>query len=195
MISYSFEEMKELLEPRLKPSRFRHSLGVAGTAVQLARRFAIDEEKARIAGLLHDCAREYKNDAMREEADKRHIPYGPVEASMPLLLHGYIGALRVKELYGVDDDEISQAIYRHTVGGPQMTRLDKIIWFSDMIEPNRDYPGVERLRNLAENRSLDEMVLAGFTASIRFVAAKGNLIHPMTVQARNELIFQGVKLV
>ena len=190
----SYDERKQLLAARLKPSRFRHSLGVAETAAQLAMRFGVDAEAARTAGLLHDCAREFPNEAMRAEADKRQIPYGPIERAMPLLLHAYLGAVRVRELYGVDDDAISQAIYRHTVGGPQMTRLDKIIWYADMIEPSRDYPEVEMLRRLAREASLDEMLLAGLTESIKFVAAKGHLLHPRTIEARNELLFRGVKL-
>lgn len=190
----SYDERKQLLAARLKPSRFRHSLGVAETAAQLAARFGVDAEAARTAGLLHDCAREFPNESMRAEADKRQIPYGPIERAMPLLLHAYLGAVRVRELYGVDDDAISQAIYRHTVGGPQMTRLDKIIWYADMIEPSRDYPEVEMLRRLAREASLDEMLLMGLTESIKFVAAKGHLLHPHTIEARNELLLRDVKL-
>ena len=188
----SYDEMKNILETRLKPSRFGHSLGVADTAAFLARRFAVDEQQARVAGLLHDCAREFRDEDMQREADRRHIAYGPVERAMPLLLHAYLGALRVRELYGVDDDAIAQAIYRHTVGARQMTRLDKIIWFADMIEPSRDYPEVEMLRRLAREKSLDEMLLVGLTESIKFVAAKGRLLHPMTIEARNELLLEGV---
>ena len=188
----SYDERKQLLAARLKPSRFRHSLGVAETAAQLAARFGVDAEAARTAGLLHDCAREFPNEAMRAEADKRQIPYGPIERAMPLLLHAYLGAVRVRELYGVDDDAISQAIYRHTVGGPQMTRLDKIIWYADMIEPSRDYPEVEMLRRLAREASLDEMLLVGLTEPIKFVCQKGTMLHPSTIAARNELLLKGV---
>ncbi len=188
----SYDEMKELLEARLKPKRFCHSLGVAETAAKLARRFGVDEETARVAGLLHDCAREFPNEAMIAEADERRLVYGPIERAMPLLLHAALGAARAAELYGVDDDAIAQAICRHTVGAARMTRLDKIIWFADMIEPSRSYPEVERLRTLARQASLDEMLLAGLTDSIKFVAEKGHLIHPDTIEARNELLLQGV---
>ena len=188
----SYEERKTLLESRLKPSRFRHSLGVADTAAFLAGRFGVDVEEARLAGLLHDCAREFPNDAMIDEADKRHIAYGPVERAMPLLLHAYLGAARVRECYEIDDDAICQAIYRHTVGAPQMTRLDKIIWFADMIEPNREYPEVELLRRLSREVSLDEMLLVGLTESIKFVCQKGTMLHPNTIVARNELLLMGV---
>ena len=90
----TLEQMKQELEKRLKPSRFRHSLGVAETAVKLAKRFGADEERARVAGLLHDCAREFRNEDMVREAEKRGIAIGEVERSMPLLLHADIGAVR-----------------------------------------------------------------------------------------------------
>ena len=190
MSSMSVKEMREKLASRLKKSRYEHSLGVAETAVKLARRFGVDEEQAYTAGLLHDCAREYRNEDMLQEAVKRGIPFGAIEQAMPLLLHAYIGARRIGELYGVHDEAIAQAIWRHTVGGPGMTRLDKIIWFADMIEPHRDYPEVEELRRLAREATLDEMVLEGLNQFIIFVAHKGHLIHPDTVLARNEILLR-----
>ena len=186
----SYEAMEAELASRLKDSRFRHCLGVAETAVFLAHRFGADEERARVAGLLHDCAREYRNEEMLAEAQRRGIAIGEVERAMPLLLHAYIGARRVREIYHVDDAMVEQAIWRHTVGGTGMTDLDKIIWFADMVEPGRDYPGVEELRRLAKAASLDDMVLEGLSQSIRFVVAKGHLIHPDTVLARNELLLK-----
>ena len=183
-----YEEMRVLLEKSLKPSRYQHSLGVAETAVFLARRFGVDEEQAQVAGLLHDCAREFRNEDLIAEAEKRLIMVGNIERQMPLLLHAYVGSRLVTEKYGVSDHAVEQAIWRHTVGGAKMTKLDKIIWFADMIEPNRDYPGVEELRSLAKNAALDDMVLAGLTQSITFVLQKGGLIHPDTVIARNEIL-------
>ena len=192
MAVMNYEEMKAELEKRLKPSRYRHSLGVADTVVKMARRFGVDEEKARIAGLLHDCAREFPNGDMVAEAEARGILVGEIERAMPLLLHAYIGAVRVGEVYGVHDHEICQAICRHTVGGGNMTPLDKIIWYADMIEPSRDYPEVEQLRYLAEHASLDEMMLTGLSESIVFVVRKNHLVHPDTVLARNEILLAQV---
>ena len=188
----SFEDMQEELKNRLKTKRYEHSIGVAETAVQLAERFDVNKEKARIAGLLHDCAREFPNRFMLEEAQQRRIPIGDVERAMPLLLHAPIGAYRAREIYGIEDKEILQAIARHTVGGKGMTQLDKIIYFSDMIEQNRDYPGVERLRKLVWEAKLDDMVLAGLTESIQFVLEKNHLIHPDTVTARNEILLSRI---
>ena len=184
----TIDEMARTLQGRLKKSRFIHSGGVANVAVKLAKRFNVNESKAYIAGLLHDCAREFENDELPAEAIKRGIEIGEVEQKIPLLLHSYIGAFMIKEIYEVDDPEISQAIWRHTVGGRNMTKLDKIIYFADMIEPNREYPGVEQLRQLSETAELDEILLTAFSESIKFIIYKNSLIHPETVNARNEIL-------
>lgn len=184
----TIDEMRRELQRRLKKGRFAHSIGVANTAVKLAKRFGVDETTAYIAGLLHDCAREFENDELAAQAELRGIKIGDVERAMPLLLHPYIGAKMIKEVYGVDDAAIAQAIYRHTVGAPDMTKLDKIIYFADMIEPNRNYPGVDKLRDLAETAELDEILLTAFSETITFVIEKKSLIHPDTVAARNFLL-------
>lgn len=184
----SDEEIKEALKYRLKENRYLHSLGVADTAKVLAKKFNADIEKAYIAGLLHDAAREFENEDLIFEARKRNIEIGEVEEKMPLLLHADIGAILIKERYGVTDEEISKAVRTHTVAGKNMTDLQKIIYFADMIEPNRDYPGVRELREYAKNHTLNEIMLKALTESILFVIQKGGLIHPATILARNELI-------
>ena len=186
--SMTIDEMRRELQRRLNKKRFAHSIGVATVAVKLAKRFGVDATKAYIAGLLHDCAREFEDEDLPAQAQLRGIEIGEVEQVMPLLLHPYIGAQMIKEIYGVDDTEISQAIYRHTVGAKNMTKLDKIIYFADMIEPNRNYPGVEKLRALAETADLDEILLTAFNETIIFVVQKNSLVHPDTVAARNFLL-------
>ena len=189
-----YKHMREQLKSRLKPSRFLHSEGVAETAAFLGERFQLDIEQCRVAGLLHDCARQYSDKQLQAEADRRGISYGEVDKAMPLLLHAYIGASLVKEDYGVTDQAICQAIFRHTVGGAGMTELDKVIYFADMIEPNRDYPQVEELRRLSRLASLDEMFFAGLVQSLNFVLKKGSLVHPDTVTAYNEILLKRAEL-
>lgn len=184
------EEMKENLARRLKPSRYRHSLGVSETAGRLAQRFGVSIAKAQLAGLLHDCAREFAITDMIKVAKAMQIPFTAVEATAPILLHAYIGAKMLPEAYGVADAEVRQAIHRHTVGGPAMTDLDKIVYLADMIEPNRQYPGVDELRRLAETAPLDQVMLAAFNRSIAFVLSQNNVIHPDTVIARNEILIR-----
>ncbi|MBQ2086692.1 MAG: HD domain-containing protein, partial [Selenomonas sp.] len=82
-MSMDYESMRSLLQKSLKPSRYEHSLGVAETAAALARRFGVAEEQARVAGLLHDCAREFPNENLIAEAEARQIVVEPVERQMP----------------------------------------------------------------------------------------------------------------
>lgn len=180
--------MARELQRRLKRGRFIHSVGVANTALRLAKLFGADERKAYVAGLLHDCARQFENEELPAQAERRSIAFGEVERAMPLLLHAYIGAKMISEVYGVDDAEIAQAIWRHTVGAANMTTLDKIIYFADMIEPNRNYPGVDKLRALVETTTLDEILLTALSESIIFVVQKNSLVHPDTIAARNFLL-------
>ena len=182
------DQMRKLLMSRLKKNRFAHSVGVANTAVNLAKRFNVNTDKAYIAGLLHDCARQFENEQLPVEAAKRNVPIIDVEYAVPLLLHAPIGAVMVKTDYDIDDPEIIQAIARHTVADVNMSPLDMIIYFADMIEPHRDYPGVDKLRRLAENAALEEMFLEGLNQSVAFVVQKGSLLHPQTVAARNFML-------
>ena len=179
------DQMRKTLMSRLNKNRFAHSIGVANTAVDLAKRFNVDIDKAYVAGLLHDCARQFENDQLPVEAAKRNVPIIDIEYAVPILLHAPIGAVMVKTDYGIDDPEIIQAIARHTVADKNMSPLDMIIWFADMIEPHRDYPGVEELRRLAKEATLEQMFLEGLNQSITFVVSKGSLVHPKTIDARN----------
>ena len=173
---------------RLNKNRFAHSIGVADTAVALAKRFGVDIDKTYVAGLLHDCARQFENDQLPVEAAKRAVPITAIEYAAPILLHAPIGAVMVKEDYGVDDPDIIRAIARHTVGAQNMSPLDIIIWFADMIEPHRNYPGVDYLRRLSKEASLEQMFLEGLNQTITFVVSKGAPVHPQTIDARNYIL-------
>lgn len=182
------DQMRKLLMSRLKKNRFAHSIGVANTAVDLAKRFNVDADKAYIAGLLHDCARQFENEQLPVEAAKRKVPIIDIEYVVPLLLHAPIGAVMVKTDYGVDDPEIIRAIARHTVADADMSPLDMIIYFADMIEPHRDYPGVKNLRQMAKTATLEQMFLEGLNQTVAYVVQKGSLMHPKTVAARNFML-------
>ena len=186
-----YEACRALLARRLNRTRYEHSLGVADTAEKLARRFDVDVKKARLAGLLHDNAREFPVADMIREAKARGIPITPIDRAMPLLLHAPLGAYRLREVYGVADEAIARAVALHTVGGAAMTPLDKIVYFADMIEPGRQYPGVEELRALGTTGTLNEMLLAAFSQSILYIVGQGHLVHPDTVTARNEILLSG----
>ncbi len=187
MIEY--EAIVAKIRTQLSEKRYIHSLGVSQTAVQLARRFGADLQKAALAGLLHDCARNFSEDRLLLHAEDHGLTIDLVERHTPVLLHAKVGSLLASSEYGVDDKEICRAIALHTTGGSKMTLLDKIIYLADFIEPMRSFPGVEELRKLAEE-DLDSALLAAYTQSVVYILHNGGLLHPDTVTGRNELVMQ-----
>jgi predicted HD superfamily hydrolase involved in NAD metabolism len=186
------EEILGRLARHLSPKRLEHSRGVSRTAAELAARCGADVAKARLAGLLHDCARGIPNNILLQTAAASGIVVNGVEQREPVLLHAPVGAVLARRDYGVEDPEVLSAIRWHTTGGPAMSLLDEIVFLADFIEPGRSFPGVERLRELAA-ASLPEALLAAYDQTLRYLLAGGGLIHPATVEGRNALLMKTKK--
>lgn len=185
-----YAHMLDVLSKRLSPKRFRHSIAVSQTAEELAEVFDCNKVKAKIAGLLHDLAREVPVDELLPRAQAFGIVVNDVEKAEPVLLHAPISAKLAQSDFLIQDAEILQAIILHTTGGPKMTLLDKIIYVADMIEPGRSFAGLEELRRLAYI-DLDKALLAALDQSIYFILDRGGLIHPHAIEARNDLLIKG----
>lgn len=175
------------LAQHLSKDRLEHTIGVSGTARQLADKYGANADKAELAGLLHDRARQMPSNNLLQLAQAFAIVVNDAERNNPALLHGPVGACLVASEFGIDDADILRAIRLHTTGGAGMTLLDKIIYLADYIEPNRSYPGVEKLRRLAAE-DLDKALLAAYDQTLSYVIDNGWLIHPATVEGRNELL-------
>lgn len=184
-----YDEMQALLQTRLKKSRYEHSVRTSKMATTLAARFGVPVQKAQIAGLLHDCARAVPTDHLLETALHYQLPISKIDECQPILLHADLGAIFAHEIYEIDDPEICTSIKYHTVAHETMTKLEKIIYLSDLIEPGRDFSGVEKLRDLAANATLDETLLAALDQSICFIIGKQQMLHPQTVLARNSILY------
>lgn len=179
--------MKDKLKKALKPKRYQHSLGVAKTARILAQKYGANVEKAYIAGLLHDCAKLPEIKDQLKLAKKYGMEFDDVTMACPAVIHAPLGARHAKEEYGINDKEILDAIEYHTVGRADMTLMDKIIYVADMIEPTRDFDGVEKLRKTAE-KSLDKTLKACLKQSIVHNVKKGSVVHPNTLDAWNYIM-------
>jgi len=187
IINFNFEDAQNALKTELKPERYLHSIGVMETATELAERFGADEHKAKIAGLLHDCAKNI--DALRSYGicELLGIELDDVAKKSYKLVHQYLGAELAKMRYGIDDKEILSAIRTHTTAKEDMSLLDKIIYLADFIEPNRDkkpFDGLDELRKLCET-DIDEAMLFALDISIKSIAERNMLLHMDTVLARN----------
>ncbi len=180
-------EIRTYLEQTLSTRRYLHSIGVAEEAERLANRYGADAEKAYLAGLIHDCAKEVSP----EETVLLLQNYGYMptkeECASPTVLHGKLGAYIAKEKFGVDDEEMLNAVRYHTTGCAGMSLLMKIVFIADFIEPNRAYPDVEHLRKLTYE-DLRAGMLFALDYTIEDLVRKKRAIHPDTVHCRNDLI-------
>lgn len=175
------------IKKTLSPHRFNHTVGVAQSAIQLASLYGVDTEKAETSALLHDIARELDSDRMIRLCKQYGIDVDDIELQVPGLLHGKVGALIAEKQYDITDPEIIDAVKYHTTGRKNMTSMDKVIFIADMIEPGRQFPGIDMLREKAL-KDLNQSVIAGLNSTIRFVLEKGMLIHPKSIEARNYLL-------
>ncbi|MFZ5641291.1 MAG: bis(5'-nucleosyl)-tetraphosphatase (symmetrical) YqeK [Bacillota bacterium] len=182
-------EILKLLREMTDDARYNHTLGVVEFARELAGVYGVDHRQAEAAALLHDCARCLSPRDLLATAEGQGLPVDELERAVPELLHGKVGAFFARTRFGVDDRAVLRAIELHTLGAREMTQLDKIIFIADMIEPGRDFPGVEALREVAR-RELDLALLKCFDSTIRYVMEKQQYIHPQSIDARNAVLLK-----
>lgn len=139
-------EITQQVKSMLSPERFKHSLGVMETAAKLAAHYGADTQKARIAGILHDCAKNIPKNQALSICEQEGVVLKDICYAEKGLIHSYLGAHLAKTRFGINDIEILDAIYYHTTGHKNMTLLTKIIYLADMIEPGRTIAGTEPLR-------------------------------------------------
>ncbi len=182
-----FPAMVKRLRATLKPHRFRHVMRVVKTASFLARRYHCDLQKTRLAALLHDCAKSCERMYFSQLLEKGSVREEDWKPSP--IFHAYLGQFVSRDIYGVEDPEVWEAIASHTTGSTHMSLLAKIVFLADEIEPHRNFPYVVYLREKSlEN--LDEAVLAGMNASLVFLLHSGSRIELSSITARNALLEQ-----
>ena len=179
------EQLRPVALSYLKHKRIPHVLGTEQEAVRLAERYGADVEKARVAALLHDCTKKLSMEEQLALCTKYAIQLDELEQKALKLLHSKTGAAIARDVFGVDD-EIYSAIWYHTTGHANMTKLEKIIYLADYIEPTRDFPGVDELRNVCYE-DLDKGLLKGLEMTIEEMTAMGNPVHHATIEARDAL--------
>ncbi len=183
----NLEQMDILLKQALKPGRYVHSVNTMKEAVRLAEHYGEDVEAAAIAGLLHDCGKNLNDEQTLEYCSNYGITLSRLEQNQVFLMHGAVGALIAREKYGVENVYILDAIKYHTTGYGDMSMLDKIILLADYIEPGRRHSEVEDARRLAYT-DINRALISAFDSTIRYVMDRKGLIHPATIEARNNIL-------
>ena len=185
-ISMSREALLAKMETVIPEKRLRHCLGVEKAARELAERFGLDVEKAGLAGLLHDYAKKVSDEDFLSLIDKYKLD-PDLKNWGNNVWHGMVGIYKIQEDLGVEDSEILRAIEIHTVGSSTMSELDKVVYVADYIEHNRDFPGVDKARELAQ-RSLNQAVAYETARTVEHLAHKGMPIYPQTLLTYNAFV-------
>ena len=174
------KKIRHSLEKSQNEKRFHHTLGVAYTATSLAMRYDVDLKKAEIAGLLHDCARCMDNAKSISFCKKHKISVTEIERRNPFLLHGKVGSYIARNKFGIEDEDILNAIFNHTTGRPDMSILEKIVFIADYIEPSRKVqPHLTEIRKLAFE-DLDGALVWILKDTLEYLDSKKGEIDPMT---------------
>ena len=163
--------------------RLLHSINVCVLATRYAVRFGADPDKCALAALLHDCAKELPED--EQIALSAKIIHGYIPGKQ--ILHSPAGAVYAREHYGVEDQEVLDAIQFHTIGREVMTMTDKIVYLADKVEPARHYDDLTEIRRLAET-DLDGALIECYCAIRESFAAKGQEIHEDTKKSLKYLL-------
>ena len=185
-ISMSREALLAKMETVMPEKRLRHCLGVEKAARELAEHFGLDVEKAGLAGLLHDYAKKVSDEEFLSLIDKYRLD-PDLKNWGNNVWHGMVGIYKIQEDLGIEDAEILRAIEVHTVGSGTMSELDKVVYVADYIEHNRDFPGVDKARELAQ-RSLNQAVAYETARTVEHLARKGMPIYPQTLETYNAFV-------
>ncbi len=158
-------------------------------ASELASRHGVDARKADVAVAAHDLARAVKGDALLKEALRFGLEIHPVEQRKPLLLHGAIAAMWLEQDDGITDRDVLEAVRWHTTGRRGMGAVAKVVFLADKLDPMKvgRYPYLEKVRSIAQD-SLDRAILELLGMELAYFLREGYLIHPETVELRNELM-------
>lgn len=165
----------------LNPKRVSHVLGCRDTAVQLAQQYGADTTDAARAALLHDVTKALPEELHRKLLSAYEVPPERYAEESPRTLHAITGAV-VAEYVFKESPNVCRAIASHTTGCSHMDTLQKIIYIADYMEPNRDFPGVERLRELVQ-KDLDQAVLLGLNMTMEQLRQQGRQISQNSMNA------------
>ena len=182
--------LTEAVKTAMDKDRYNHTVGVAYTAAAMAMRYGEGEaedftDKALIAGFLHDCAKCLSAKELMAGCAEYGIPVTVSEENNPFLLHGKLGAYFARSKYGIEDEDIINAVKWHTTGRPGMSKLEKIIFVADYIEPGRYKQ--KNLKMLRETAFIDldrcVYLIAGDT--VDYLTGHNKSMDEMTVRTRD----------
>lgn len=190
---WEIDKIKDYVKENLKVGRYNHTLGVVNTAVELAKIFGKDQKKAEIAALCHDVAKNMDLEQLRKIIDEENITLSIDEENTKEIWHSIAGPIIAKNIFKINDEEILSAMRWHTTGKENMSNLDKIVYLADLIEPSREFDGIDEIRSISY-KSLDLAMIKALTHTTIYLLNKGYAVDINTIKARNYLLYNKNKL-
>ncbi len=187
---FNREQALKDMQRNLSEKRYKHSIAVAQTARELAKIHGVDQEKAYTAGLFHDFAKYMTDEKSLVYLKEMNLQDEFLLASATLA-HGKIAAYILEKDYDLMDKEILSAIDKHTFGDVEMSNLDKIVYIADAIEPNRNYPSVSTLRNLAKE-DLNLVCYEYLKHNFKYLLENDRKIYKKSLEMYNSIIERGI---
>lgn len=172
------------ISQRMPEQRFKHVLRVTETAVKLAEKHRISTKDAETASLFHDIAKFMDKEKLRTVIVNEHLDITLLSFHHELW-HGPVGAIIAQKEFDIENEDVLNAIRFHTTGRAGMSKLEKLIYVSDMIEPGRNFPGVEQLRAKSLD-NLDQTMKACIYHSVNFLLSKKVPVYPDSIHCYNE---------
>lgn len=186
---YDIYKFKEKLKSEVKQSRYEHSLSVMNFSQELAKYYGVDEEKARVAGLLHDCAKYKDKDKILQKAKEFDIIIDGDLNHTIKVLHALLGYYIARDEYGIKDEEVLLAIKNHALGRESMSDLEKIVFYADFAEPLRTYSMAEKLREFKHD-GLTKAAYEAVNYNLCYLLEEGLYVHPQSLKTRNSLLLE-----
>ena len=187
-----YEKYNAVIKSRLSEHRYIHSVNVSKAAVHLAKLNGANEEKAALAGILHDVMKEAPLDVQYEYIETNGEKLTFSELHNHAVVHQMSGAAFCRLELGITDNDILLPIRYHTTAHADMTLAEKIIYTADFISADRDYPDVGVMRTLAE-KSLDEAMIYSIKYTVNKLLLDTRLVHPDTLNCYNYLLESKIK--
>jgi nicotinate-nucleotide adenylyltransferase len=175
------EELERIVISLLNPNRVAHVLGCRDTAVELAKRWGADVTDAARAGILHDITKAIDGPLQLTLCEAYGKILSDFSRRYPKTLHALTGSLVAERIFG-ENKAVVEAIECHTTGKADMNLLEKIIYVADYMEPNRNFPGVENLRQLAFT-DMDAALKLGLEMTLEHLNRQGNEVSPESREA------------
>lgn len=154
--------------------RFIHTMEVVKRAAFLANRHGVDPQKARIAAIVHDAAKNLSAETLTELSGQSH-EYLPV-------LHAFAGPAFIQSRLGINNAEILNAVRLHSTGDAAMDKLSMLLFLADMTEYSRSFPSVEIIRK-ASDFSLEYGMYVATSHMLDYLSSENVPVHPATFRA------------